>query len=78
MESLEDTVMEYLPIESVMVPRPDELITPTASSGRRADKSYTVPLIVTCCARSDSHEMLPANRTNNKKKKDGLKAGVYL
>lgn len=31
MESLEETVMEYLPIESVMVPLPDELITPTAS-----------------------------------------------
>lgn len=50
MESLEETVMEYLPMESVMVPLPDELITPTASRGRRADKSYTVPLMVTCWA----------------------------
>jgi hypothetical protein len=77
-ESLEDTVMEYFPIESVMVPLPEELITPTASRGRRADKSKTVPLMVTCWANSGIEEILPASRTTIKKSKDDLKKGVCM
>jgi hypothetical protein len=77
MESCAGTVIEYLPMESVIVPLPDVLITPTASSGRRADRSYTVPLMVTCCARTDPDKMLAMNRTN-RNKQDDLKAGVYL
>jgi hypothetical protein len=45
-ESFSFTDMVYLPIESVTVPFPDELITATASNGRRAEISKTVPLIV--------------------------------
>ncbi len=50
MESFAFTVIVYLPNESVSVPRPEVLITPTASSGLRALISYTVPLMVTYCA----------------------------
>lgn len=37
----------YLPVESVNVPRPDVLITATASNGLLAEISYTVPEMVT-------------------------------
>ena len=46
-ESFTGTVITYLPSESVIAPRPELLNTPTASRGRRAEISYTVPLMVT-------------------------------
>jgi hypothetical protein len=50
MESLFKTEIVYFPNESVMAPLPEELYTATASNGRLADISYTVPLIVINCA----------------------------
>lgn len=46
-ESLTETLIWYLPNESVTVPRPELLITATASSGLLAEMSYTLPLIKT-------------------------------
>lgn len=37
----------YLPVESVSVPRPEVLMTATASNGLLAEISYTVPEMVT-------------------------------
>ncbi len=49
-ESLRGTRMLYLPMESVIVPLPEVLITATASKGLLAEISYTVPLILMDCA----------------------------
>ena len=42
------TCIEYLPMESVMVPLPDVVTTLTDSSGMEREASYTVPLILDC------------------------------
>jgi hypothetical protein len=46
-ESLTETLISYLPKESVVVPLPDVLITATASRGLLAEISNTLPLIIT-------------------------------
>jgi hypothetical protein len=47
MLSFTETLISYLPRESVVVPFPEVLITATASRGLLADISKTLPLIVT-------------------------------
>ena len=46
-ESFTETLIWYLPNESVIVPRPELLNTATASNGLLADISNTLPLIKT-------------------------------
>jgi hypothetical protein len=46
-ESFKETLISYLPNESVVVPFPDVLITATASKGLLAEISKTLPFIIT-------------------------------
>ena len=47
MESVSLTMIEYLPVESETVPKPEVESTLTASSGLYFEKSYTLPLTLT-------------------------------
>jgi hypothetical protein len=62
MESFMETLIKYLPRLSVITPFPEVLKTATASRGRLAEMSYTVPLILTVWAMTHCTKKLASNR----------------